>query len=681
MKIRIVLLLSIALPLSASPHGNNKAGDSTIADQAIGEVVVTGQYASGTVEKAVQRIRVIDRKKIDAMSAQNLRDVLMNEMNIRLSQDNVLGSSLSVQGITGQNVKILVDGVPVIGRQDGNIDLTQINLHNIERIEVIEGPMSVNYGTDALAGTINLITRKTTTHSWEAGIASYAENIGNYNLNGRLAFRRGRHSVSLTGGRNLFDGWKQDDPILVGFGAAPADRNRTQDWKPKTQYLAGLQYALKVNAATIITYKGDYFRETILNRGTPDYYGEKALDDYYRTYRSDHALYLNSTLKKHHNLHVQVAFNDYKRVKNTYNKDLTTLSEALSQADGAQDTSRFRLFSSRGTFSAARPEAKINYEIGYDVNVETATGVRIEEGRQAIGDYAVFASAEYRPLTSLTIRPGLRYAYNTDYPAPLVPSVHVRYKLESVTLRASWARGFRSPTLKELYFDFHDSNHDIDGNKDLRAEYSDNYNVAAQYAARSGRVGYRLEATAFYNDIRDRIDLAAVSGSRYSYVNIGRYRSRGIQFNADLNIDRFHATAGFSYLGRLNALSGESNIPEYSYNPEARASATYDIRPLDLSASVFFKYTGRTPGYGLNDSGAVVRTSIAAFSMADLTLSRLFFHKQLNIGIGCKNIFDVTRISQTAGTDGTAHGGSGTSIPYSTGRSYFVRADLNLKGK
>ncbi len=53
--------------------------------------------------------------------------MLTNELNVRLSQDNVLGSSLSIQGISGQNIKILVDGVPVIGRLDGNIDLNQIN--------------------------------------------------------------------------------------------------------------------------------------------------------------------------------------------------------------------------------------------------------------------------------------------------------------------------------------------------------------------------------------------------------------------------------------------------------------------------------------------------------------------------------------------------------------------------
>ena len=123
------------------------------------ETVVTAQYAPGSTEKSVHKMKVISRKEIDARGSVNLRDVLANENNIRISQDNVLGSSLSMQGISGQNVKILLDGVPLIGRLNGNLDLSQINLNNIERIEIIEGPLSVNYGTDALAGTINLISQ------------------------------------------------------------------------------------------------------------------------------------------------------------------------------------------------------------------------------------------------------------------------------------------------------------------------------------------------------------------------------------------------------------------------------------------------------------------------------------------------------------------------------------------
>ena len=126
----------------------------------IDSVIITGQYTPQTAEKAIHAIRTISSEKINRMAAVNLGDVLSNELNIRLSQDNILGQSLSIQGLSGENVKILIDGVPVIGRQNGNIDLGQLNLLGIERIEIVEGPLSVNYGTQALAGTINLITKK-----------------------------------------------------------------------------------------------------------------------------------------------------------------------------------------------------------------------------------------------------------------------------------------------------------------------------------------------------------------------------------------------------------------------------------------------------------------------------------------------------------------------------------------
>lgn len=128
----------------------------------IEEMVVTGQMQQTSVSDAVQNVRIINSKKIEQMGAQNLTQLFKNELNIQLSTDPVLGTGMSLQGISGENVKLLIDGVPVIGRLNGTVDLDQINIQNIEKIEIIEGPLSVNYGSDALAGTINIITKKNT---------------------------------------------------------------------------------------------------------------------------------------------------------------------------------------------------------------------------------------------------------------------------------------------------------------------------------------------------------------------------------------------------------------------------------------------------------------------------------------------------------------------------------------
>lgn len=124
------------------------------------EVVVTGEYNLTASDKSVYNIRVIDAKQIESKQVSSLADLLNTQLNIRLSEDNILGTGISINGLNGQNVKILIDGVPVIGRENGNINLSQILLSNVERIELIEGPMSSMYGTDAIGGLINIITKK-----------------------------------------------------------------------------------------------------------------------------------------------------------------------------------------------------------------------------------------------------------------------------------------------------------------------------------------------------------------------------------------------------------------------------------------------------------------------------------------------------------------------------------------
>ncbi len=677
-------LFAASLATSIEGHAQQRQAGSGPKEDTLQEVAVTGQYAPSSTARAVQRIKIIDRKKMDALAVQNLRDVLFHEMNIQLAQDNILGSSLSVQGVSGQNVKILIDGVPVIGRQDGNVDISQINLHNIERIEIVEGPMSVNYGTDALAGTINLITKKTLQNNWEGGISTYYQTIGTYNINGRLGLHKGNHTVIATGGRNLFDGWSDGDGVSLDFSKKPANRNRVQQWKPKEQYTGGLQYTYKIGKTTL-NYKGDFFNEMILNRGEPDYYGEKASDDYYRTRRIDNAIFVNNALAKDKNLNIQLAYNDYRRVKNTYVNDLTTLKKTLSEGSGAQDTSHFNLINSRGVYSTSRSDVKLNYEIGYDINVESATGVRIKDKTRQIGDYAAFISAEYKPFKELTIRPGLRYAYNTGYTAPLVPSVNVRYNINSFILRGSYAKGFRAPTLKELYFNFNDINHDINGNENLTAENSDNLNFSAAWSKAYRSFILKLEGSVFYNDIRNRIDLALIEGTAYTYVNIGRYKTQGIQVSTDVIIKDLKISVGGGYVGRYNALSEDIDLPQFNYTPEMRGSVTYEMRKTGVTAALFCKYTGRAPGYVLADSGKLQNSFISPYRIADFSLSKFFIDKKVNLSIGCKNLFDVKTINRSAAGDGSvsgsAHSTGGTSLPYSTGRSYFVKADINLNGK
>ncbi len=649
----------------------------------LNEVVVTGQYAPNSPEKAVHTIKIIDSKKIEAMGAVNLRDVLTNELNIRISQDNVLGSGMSLQGISGQNVKILIDGVPVTGRLNGNIDISQINMNNVERIEIIEGPLSVSYGTDALAGTINIITKKSQKEVFTISSHNYYESNGQYNFTGKVGVQKNKHFIGLTGGRNYFDGWKNNDSPFYYESNPIADSSRFKNWKPKEQYFGTFNYSVFIKNIKI-GYTSDYFYEEVMNRGYPRQpYQTSAFDDYYLTNRITNSINISGKLSKNYRINLIFSNNHFKRTKNTFFKDLTTLEEILTPNPSDQDTSTFVNYLARGTFSFIKDSSKINFEMGYDLNHETGYGIRIKNSRQDIGDYAIFSSAEYKPISNLIIRPGLRIAYNTAYQAPIIPSFNMKYSLfnknksNDLSFRFSYARGFRSPSLKELYFYFVDINHNISGNENLKAEYSNNFSLSTSYFKRKNNNAFKSQMSFFYNQIDNMISLAQSDETSYSYFNIEYFITKGAQLNNEFSFKHLKFLVGGSYIGRYNQLSDLTSTKKFIYSPEARFNVFYEWHKQKLNIGLFYKYTGKMPGFFLDSDGNVYNTRIDDFHTLDASISKLFWKNKIQLVVGAKNIFNVTNINGFS-SGGAAHSSGSNSVVIGMGRTYFFKADIFL---
>jgi len=652
----------------------------------IQDVVITGQYAPSSASKSVHVIKVINSEQIQKMAAQNLKDVLSNSLNIRMNQDNILGSGMSIQGISGQNVKILKDGVPLIGRLNGNIDLSQINMNNVERIEIVEGPLSVNYGTDALAGTINIITKKNQNHAYNISNENYYESNGQYNISGKIGYKKKNNTLQLSLGRNYFDGWNEGDKPFLYKKEMYADNGRTQAWKPKEQIFGYLSYGLKIKDLNLY-FSSELFDENILNRGTPRApYGESALDDRYKTLRTSNTLGLNGKLNEKYQTNILFSYNYYKRIKNSFYNDLTSLNQQLTSGFGDQDTTQFSTFMSRASISSTL-DGKINYEVGYDINYETTKGLQIKDHQKDMGDYAIFSTAEYVPLNNFTIKPGLRAVYNTQYKAPLIPSVNLKYFIplsenrtsENLTLRASYARGFRAPSLKEMYFNFVDINHDIQGNENLKAESSHNFIFNIAYQQIKNKSSITLEWNNFYNKIQNLMVLAQVSptSATYSYANIGHYITYGTSLNAEIKSNHLSFSIGGSYIALYNQLhETDDRADQFSFTPEIRSSLIYEWRQPQLSFAVFYKYSGKTPGYVLAADESVQQNTLGDYQMADVSVSKSFLNGKIKLAVGSKNIFNVTNILGSVNSG--AHSGNSYSSPLSMGRTYFFSTNINL---
>lgn len=638
------------------------------------QVVVTGQYMPQSAEKAVQKIRVIDRTQIDRMAAVNLKDVLANQLQIRISEDLILGSSMRIQGLSGENVKILIDGIPMIGRLDGDLDLRQINLHDIERIEIIEGPMSVNFGTNALAGTINLITKEAEGTKQQGN--TYMESTGTFNTHLSTSHRFRQHQFHVSGMRNFFSGWRPDQPFIPNFDRQIADTSRFKQWKPREQLQGNWGYATKWLGLQW-KYRGSIFDEFILNRGIPRMpYRETAFDDEYHTTRIDHSISIEGFINDRWRMNMVASSNLFKREKYTFIKNLTNLERQVSSLPGDQDSARFNQIMSRGSISRLHPKYKI--EIGYDIQREVNQGPRILDDVRSIEDYALFSTAEITLWSSLIIRPGFRWAYNSQYQAPLLPSLHVKNSWGNTTLRASYARGFRAPGLKELYFFFVDINHNIQGNPNLQAETSHNFTVNLQQNLPWIAPSLSIEGGLFYNNIQNLITLAQSTEieSLFTYFNIGTYTSLGGQIQAKYNHKQISVAIGTSTNGLSNSLSRPEGNTQFLFNQEWNGQLNYQWIKTGLDFSLFFKHQGRLPGFVADTEGNVSERFIGAYNLADMTISKNFFKEALNISFGCKNIFNVRNVE--ASTTLGPHSTGANSLAIGMGRYLFLGIQYNI---
>ena len=129
----------------------------------IDEVVITGQYKQQSINKSIYKVEVIDAQQVKNMAATTASEVLSQNLNILIEPNSGSGdSNAKIMGLGGAYTKVLIDNIPVVSDQGmGNqVDLSKINVNNIERIEIVKGAMGVEYGNNAVAGVINIITKK-----------------------------------------------------------------------------------------------------------------------------------------------------------------------------------------------------------------------------------------------------------------------------------------------------------------------------------------------------------------------------------------------------------------------------------------------------------------------------------------------------------------------------------------
>ncbi len=302
-------------------------------------------------------------------------------------------------------------------------------------------------------------------------------------------------------------------------------------------------------------------------------------------------------------------------------------------------------------------------------------------GKQFLGDYAVFLSTKYSPLNNLSIQPGIRYAYNTLFKTPLIYSFNIRYSTpRKLNIRASYARGFRAPSLKEMYLYFVDINHNIQGNRNLQPENSHHLNLSVIKSISQENHFLELEGRLFYNNISKVITLASQGGTLYSYVNLSRYMTHGAEASLTYKLHpRFSAKASYTLTGKYYQLEEEPNAaPHYYYNSDIGFQSRYKNLKYNFFFTIYYKFNGRLPQI-VQDDNTLSVSFLKEYHIMDITLGKYFLEDQLFVSTGVKNLFNNINIQTTGNPAGAGihSGGDGTS-PVGWGRSFILKMSYYL---
>jgi len=626
------------------------------------QVVVTGQFRPQPVDKSIYKIRVIDNRQFQLKAASNVGDLMKNDLSFQYRSEGVLGDFIRIKGLSGEYVKILIDGMPVTGRMGDQIDLGQLTLNNVDHIEIIEGPMSVVYGSSALAGAINIITSDYSGKKYQVQAGTYYETIGTYNANLSFSAHSGHNTFSINGARNFFSGW------------GPYDTARFQIWKPKLQYLGGLSYQYR-RKNLLAGYSADYLHEELRDLGVPapDDSTMIALDGHHYTSRWNNRANFSNTFNDDFVLNLQAGYSYYQKRKITYINDLVNLEKTRNPGSDMNDTTTFQMFSARG-FVSNIPGRKYEYQTGFDMNYESASGKRTA-GYQYISDVSGFMNFIYRPLPVISLQPGIRVMYNSNFKAPLIYAFNVKYTPNHFALRASYAKGFRAPSLKQLYLEFIDNNHHVYGNPDLKAETANNASVSLTYDNTMNRHAVSMQLDVFYNAIENAIQLAVdVQNPGYGmYFNVdkGQYKTRGAEFKIGYRYSpSIELNAGGIRTGR--SLFDDRN--HFVYSTDWVASAVYRIEKYKSQVAVYYKYTDSYLDFAGNydANGQLEGTSqqyMAGYHTLDLTITKDLFEGRLNLSAGLKNILNVKLVYSFGSIDPHSVSEGGGAAGY--GRTFF----------
>lgn len=539
------LVLATTAARSDEPAGAKPPAPAEEDDAGqLSEVVVTGSRSEERLSQAPVATEVITREQIERSGAQDLAEVLEEHPGVRIVRTPQAGASIQIQGLGSRYVLVLIDNQRTVGRLAGANDLSRVAAEDIERIEIVKGPSSALYGSDAIGGVVHIITKKSR-KPFEARLLAEYGMRNTVELGGHVGFRteqvRGRFAA----------GWRLGEAYDLDPSTAATDGNSysavhgalTVSYDPvPAVYDEGF---LVREAPTTLTASTAY---TLRNENGVDGVGRALFDREQLVEIFDGSVASETRFDATANLRVLAAFTLHRFQRLS---DQRGVDEALDYEDTRERRPSLlvqhdqRLFDDH-VFSFGTE--------GFHQQLDSA----LRLGPQGAGSrtgLAFYIQDKWSALDepALTVVPGARLDIDSQFGVHPTPKLALRFDPHAVVvLRASYGWGFRAPAFEELLLDFINPSvgYRIAGNPDLAPETSRSVNVGAELRPHKR---FWASLNLFRNDIDDLIQTRSVedpvdpSQLLFEYVNVAAAYTMGLEaMAATTPVDGLRVEAGYT---------------------------------------------------------------------------------------------------------------------------------------
>lgn len=577
-----------------------------------GIVVTAGGRPRRRSEVAVP-IQTVEATAIRAAGAPSVDRLLGELPGVQVTAGVPTGSNLLIRGIGGSRVLVLLDGKPAPGALIENRDLSRISLAGVERVEVVKGPLSSLYGSDALGGVVNVITR--------------APSDG-FRIDGRaLSGGAGRRQADLTvsgGGRLRYratGAWRQEDQ-MPGLIAA-SDEGFARVWDLRSDWRFDANDSWDLGGGLNLLRERQRWP---VGGGFSGFNDNTGISGWLETRRPAGPGEWTTT-----------AFvQDYDHLYRSARGDAPIVSER----DETQWEREGRLVT-RYSATLGQHELDIGIE-GLRRTIRSPN--KLIEERVGDSQAALFAQDAWR-FGALILTGGARLSWNSRWGSNLSPTVGLTRAVgDRLRVRGTVARGFRAPSFKELTWQFVNlgGGYVLHGFPDLLPESSWNVSGGVEW---SPRPQVRVDVEAYSNRVADLIEPGFVGNTPsglliYSPRNVSDVTTRGVEVNLRAVSSVADIAAGYAY---LDARSPDLDTPldrRPKHSARVRGSWMVTI-PTAMRFDVTAHYTGEAPVLGAGRGEPVTQTGVQErFTAVDLQVSGDVW-RNLEVIAGVDNVFDA----------------------------------------